>query len=85
MCLDIPVLGGDGICSIGTPQLADASLDGRRFCAQGGSALSTLQRRPEFGSRYEKQFGVNNEFIPSLFLYEDGSGTGNEGGELDGF
>jgi branched-chain amino acid transport system substrate-binding protein len=65
--LEVPVLGGDGICSVDMPKLAAGSLDGRGYCAQGGSPLAALQGGPEFASRYEQKFGVKNDIYAPAF------------------
>lgn len=65
--LEVAVLGGDGICSVDMPKLAAGSLDGRGYCAQGGSPLASLQGGSEFATRYEKQFGVKNDVYSPAF------------------
>jgi branched-chain amino acid transport system substrate-binding protein len=65
--LAVPILGGDGICSVDMPKLAAGSLDGRGYCAQGGAPLAKLQGGPEFASRYEKQFGAKNDVYAPAF------------------
>ncbi|MBU9136195.1 branched-chain amino acid ABC transporter substrate-binding protein [Burkholderia multivorans] len=65
--LNVPVLGGDGICSVDMPKLAAGALDGRGFCAEGGAPLATLKGGPEFAARYEKTFGVKNDVYSPAF------------------
>ncbi|ERJ40894.1 branched-chain amino acid ABC transporter substrate-binding protein [Burkholderia cepacia] len=65
--LAVPVLGGDGICSVDMPKLAAGTLNGRGYCAEGGAPLATLPGGPEFAARYEKQFGVKNDVYSPAF------------------
>ncbi|CAE6747551.1 branched-chain amino acid ABC transporter substrate-binding protein [Paraburkholderia nemoris] len=65
--LEIPILGGDGICSVDMPKLAAGSLDGRGYCAQGGAPLATLQGGADFASRYEEKFGAKNDIYSPAF------------------
>jgi branched-chain amino acid transport system substrate-binding protein len=65
--IEVPILGGDGICSIELPKLAAGSLDGRGYCAEGGSPLASLQCGPEFAAQYEKQYGAKNDVYSPAF------------------
>ncbi|WP_206951560.1 branched-chain amino acid ABC transporter substrate-binding protein [Trinickia acidisoli] len=56
--LSVPILGGDGICSVELPKLSAGALDGRAYCAQSGTPLKSLSGGNEFASRYEKTFGA---------------------------
>lgn len=71
--LNVPVLCGDGICSVDMPKLAAGALDSRGFCAEGGAPLATLKDGLEFAARYEKTFGVKNDVSRINFERPDGN------------
>ncbi len=67
LALNVPMLGGDGICSVELPKLAGGTLDGRGYCAQGGLPLEQLAKGPEFASRYLKAFGNKADIYSPAF------------------
>ncbi|MFM0101260.1 branched-chain amino acid ABC transporter substrate-binding protein [Paraburkholderia nemoris] len=67
LALTVPILGGDGICSVELPKLAGGALDGRGYCAQGGLPLEQLEKGPEFAARYTKEFGSKPDIYSPAF------------------
>jgi branched-chain amino acid transport system substrate-binding protein len=67
LALNVPILGGDGICSVELPKLAGGTLDGRGYCAQGGLPLEQLANGPAFAARYMKEFGNKADIYSPAF------------------
>lgn len=65
--LEVPILGGDGICSVDLPKLAGGTVNGRGYCAQGGVPLTSLPGGSEFAGRYQKTFGTKNDIYSPTF------------------
>jgi branched-chain amino acid transport system substrate-binding protein len=65
--LDIPLLGGDGICSSELAKLSNGALEGRAYCAEGGSPLDKLPAGAEFRKKFKAKFGADVDVYAPAF------------------
>jgi branched-chain amino acid transport system substrate-binding protein len=56
--LDIPLLGGDGICNTEMAKLGGAAVDQEVLCTVGGVILKENAEGRDFLARYEKRFNL---------------------------
>ncbi|MDE1180810.1 branched-chain amino acid ABC transporter substrate-binding protein [Paraburkholderia sp.] len=54
--MDIPLMGGDGLCTQEIQKLAGDALNGNLFCADGGRVLAKMPGGPAFSSRFEAAY-----------------------------
>lgn len=56
--LDIPLMGGDGICSTEMAKLGGATVDQKVLCTVGGVILEDGAEGKDFLARYQKRFNL---------------------------
>jgi branched-chain amino acid transport system substrate-binding protein len=67
--LNVPLLGGDGLCSKEIVTLSAGAVEGKLYCAQGGISLDTLPGGPEFRTRFKKSFGADVDvYAPAFYV-----------------
>ncbi|OWW19603.1 branched-chain amino acid ABC transporter substrate-binding protein [Noviherbaspirillum denitrificans] len=67
--LNVPLLGGDGLCSKEIVTLSAGAVEGKLYCAQGGTSLDTLTGGPEFRARFKKSFGADVDvYAPAFYV-----------------
>lgn len=54
--LDVPLLGGDGICNAEMPKLGGDAVDQKVLCSVGGVILEESKDGRQFAAEYEKRF-----------------------------
>jgi ABC-type branched-subunit amino acid transport system substrate-binding protein len=54
--MNVPLLGGDGICSSETATLAQLAGDLNVYCTQGGSLLDKSDKGQKFAERYRQEY-----------------------------
>ena len=55
--VDVPLLGGDGMCDDGIKSLAGDALNGNLFCADGGRSLDKMPGGTAFAKRFKEKYG----------------------------
>ena len=65
--LNVPLLGGDGLCSKEIIALSAGAVENKLYCAQGGTSLDTLIGGPEFRARFKKSFGADVDVYGPAF------------------
>jgi branched-chain amino acid transport system substrate-binding protein len=55
--IDVPLIGGDGLCDEGIKTLAGDALNGNLFCADGGRSLAKMPGGPAFEKRFKNKYG----------------------------
>lgn len=66
--LDIPLVGGDGICSPQMIALAGAILEGRMYCPRAGQTIESLAGGGDFKKRYKTAFKVDADvYAPAYY------------------
>lgn len=67
--LNMPLLGGDGLCSKEIVNLSAGAVESKLYCAQGGTSLDTLPGGPEFRARFKKSFGADVDvYAPAFYV-----------------
>ena len=67
--LNVPLLGGDGLCSKEIVTLSTGAVEGKLYCAQGGTSLDTLPGGPEFRAKFRKSFGTDVDvYAPAFYV-----------------
>lgn len=55
--IEVPLIGGDGLCTAEMSKLAGAALDGNLYCADGGRSLAKMPGGPAFAAKFKKTYG----------------------------
>jgi branched-chain amino acid transport system substrate-binding protein len=67
--MDIPLLGGDGVCSKDIIALSGGTVEGKLFCSQSGTPLDSLPKGPAFRAKFQKSFGDDvNVYAPAFYV-----------------
>ncbi|MFN7570535.1 MAG: branched-chain amino acid ABC transporter substrate-binding protein [Betaproteobacteria bacterium] len=54
--LNVPVLGGDGICTVEIAKLAGDAISDKVICAEGGASLDKMPKGKDFRARFEAKY-----------------------------
>lgn len=54
--IEVPLVGGDGLCTAEMSKLAGAALDGNLYCADGGRSLAKMPGGPAFAAKFKKTY-----------------------------
>ncbi|KWT75304.1 putative amino acid ABC transporter [Variovorax sp. WDL1] len=66
--IDIPLIGGDGICSPQMTKLAGDILEGRFYCPRAGRTIDKLAGGDDFKKRYRTAFNVDPDvYAPAYY------------------
>ncbi len=66
--LDIPLVGGDGICSPQMIALAGAIIEGRMYCPRAGQTIESLAGGDDFKKRYKTAFNLDADvYAPAYY------------------
>lgn len=67
--MNIPLLGGDGLCAKDIIALSGGAVEGKLFCAQGGTSLDMLPNGTAFRERFRKTFGSDIDvYAPAFYV-----------------
>jgi branched-chain amino acid transport system substrate-binding protein len=55
--IDVPLMGGDGVCTQEMQKLAGEALDGNLYCADGGRSLARMPGGPTFAAKFNAKYG----------------------------
>lgn len=66
--IDATLVGGDGVCAPDVAKLSDGALDGKLYCAQGGSPLNAIAGGSQFRERFKSTFGADVDvYAPACY------------------
>jgi branched-chain amino acid transport system substrate-binding protein len=66
----IPFMGGDGLCTAELTKLGGTAVGSQVICADGGEALNSMAKGPEFARRYKEKYG-SDVVVNAPFAYDN--------------